>query len=55
MLVLTKSSVRPPVHISGCEMSHLLAWSPRHILSVFNLVLNINVKASFTAVKKDIR
>ena len=32
---------RPPDHVSGCEMAHLLVRSPRHILSVFNLVLDI--------------
>ena len=36
ILVLTKSfvrtSVRLSLHVSGCEMSHALDWSPRHIL-----------------------
>ena len=32
ILVLTKSSLRLSLHVSGCEMSHVLASSPRHIL-----------------------
>ena len=35
--------VRPHLHVSGCEIAHLLARSPRHILFVFNLVLDTNV------------
>ena len=31
ILVLTKSSVPPPLHVSGCE----IAYSSRHILSMF--------------------
>ena len=27
-------SVCLPVHVRGCEMSHLLAWCPRYIQSV---------------------
>ena len=38
-----KSSVGSLLHVSGCEMAQLLARSPRHILSVFNLVLDIHV------------
>ena len=26
--------VRPPVHVSECEMSHLLAWSPSDFSSI---------------------
>ena len=33
------------LHVRGCEMSHLLARSPGHILSVFNLELDIYVMA----------
>ena len=33
--VLTKSPyVHPPVHVSECEMSHLLAWSPSDFSSI---------------------
>ena len=35
--------VRVPLHVSGCKMARLLAWSPRHIPSLFNLVLDIHV------------
>ena len=35
ILVLMKLSVHPFLHVSGCEMAHWLARSPRHILSVF--------------------
>ena len=31
ILVLTKSSVPPPLHVSGCE----IAYNSRHILSMF--------------------
>ena len=31
VLALTKSSVRPPFHVSGCEMAHFLARSPEGI------------------------
>ena len=41
--VATKScvglTIHPPVHVSGCEMSHLLAWSTKHKKSVFNLII----------------
>ena len=37
----TRASVRPPLQFSVCEMSHLLARSPRHTKSVFNLILDI--------------
>lgn len=37
------------VHISGCEMAHLLARIPRQILFVFKLALVIHGK--LTAVK----
>ena len=47
-----RTSVRPLLHISGCEMSHLLAGSPRRILAVFNLVLDINVMAIWQLSKK---
>ena len=38
-----KLSVGPLLHVSGCEMAHLLARSLRHILSALNLVLDIQV------------
>ena len=41
ILVLTKSSVRPPLYVSESGKAHLLARSLRHVLSVFNLVLDI--------------
>ena len=41
----TKSFARPPFHVRGCKMSHLLARSSGHILSVFNLELDIDVMA----------
>ena len=28
------------LHVSRCEMAHLLAGSPRHIFSLLNLVLH---------------
>lgn len=34
---IVRTSVCPLFHIRGCEMSHLLAGSARHILAVFNL------------------
>ena len=35
------SSERPYVlHVSGCEISHLITRSPRHILFVFNGIRN---------------
>ena len=51
-LVLKKSSVRPHLHVTGCEMAHLLARRPRHILSVFNLVLDIYVIVKWQLSKK---
>ena len=45
ILVLTKWSV-PPHHVSGCEMSHLLAGSPRHTQttqSVLKLILDFHI------------
>ena len=37
-LVVTKSSVYtsppPPLHVSECEMSHLLAWSPESVFKI---------------------
>ena len=39
----TRPSVRPPLQFIVCEMSHLLAWSPRHTKSVFNLILDIQI------------
>lgn len=42
---IVRTSVCPLFHIRGCEMSHLLAGSARHILAVFNLVLDINFMA----------
>ena len=27
MFVTNRSPVRPPPHVSGCEMSHLLVWT----------------------------
>ena len=39
----TRPSVRPPHQFIVCEMSHLLAWSPRHTTSVFNLILDIQI------------
>ena len=47
VLVLTKppitTAARPPLHVNGCEIAHLLARGPRPILALFNLVLNIHV------------
>ena len=43
---IVRSYVRPPHHVSGSEMEHLLARSPRHILSVFNLASDIPVMVS---------
>ena len=43
------------LHVSGCEMAPLLARSPRYILSVFNLVLDIHVMVNWQLSKKGIR
>ena len=40
---IVRSYVRPPLHVSGSEMGHLLARSLRYILSVFHLVSGIHV------------
>ena len=37
------TSIHLLLHVSGCEMADLLTRSPRHILSVSNLVLDIHV------------
>ena len=47
--------VRVPLHVSGCKMARLLAWSPRHIPSLFNLVLDIHVMVKWQLSKKGIR
>ena len=49
---IVRTSVCPLFHIRGCEMSHLLAGSARHILAVFNLVLDINFMAIWQLSKK---
>ena len=52
ILVVTKWSV-PPLHVSGCEMSHLLAGSPRHTQttqSVLNLIFEHLYCCQLTAV-----
>ena len=40
--IVRKSYVQA-IHVSGCEMSHLLTSSARHEQSVFNLILDIHV------------
>ena len=47
------TSIHPPLHVSGCEMADLLTRSPRHILSVSNLVLDIHVIFNWQLSKKD--
>jgi len=39
----TRPSLRLPYHVSRCEISHLLAGSPRHMHSVLSLILDIYV------------
>ena len=36
--------VGPRLHVNGCEMSYLLAVSPKHIQIVFNSILDIHVR-----------
>ena len=43
VLTYVGMSVHPPIPVGGCEMALLLAWTTRHILSVFDLVLDIHV------------
>ena len=57
-LVVTKWSVSSsllPVHVSGCEMSHLLAWSPRRTQSVLNLILDIHIVVNWQLLQWVIR
>ena len=46
-LIAKKSSVclslRLSFHVSACEMSNLLAWSPTHIQPLFTLILDLHV------------
>ena len=51
---IVRTDVRPPLHVSGCEMEHSLARNPRHILSVFNLLLDIHVMINWQVSKKNI-
>ena len=44
----------PPTHVSGCEMSHLLAKCSKHIQSVFKLIGH-PCNDQLTAVKKGYR
>ena len=39
--LLTKSCAR--LHVNGCEMSYLLAVSPKHTQIVFNSILDVHV------------
>lgn len=46
-IVCIKSlTIRPPLHVSGCEMSHLLALSTKHKKSVFNLIISTSMFCS---------
>lgn len=46
-IVCIKSlTIRPPLHVSGCEMSHLLAWSTKRKKSVFNLIISTSMFCS---------
>jgi len=40
---IVRTYERPPIHVRRCEMPYLLAGSFRHILSVFNLILDTHV------------
>ena len=40
---IVRTYLRPPFHVSGCEMAHSLARNPRNIPSVVNLVFDIHV------------
>ena len=42
VLALTKSSVRPPFHVSGCEMAHFLARSPEGIYYLAPVVQKVD-------------
>ena len=41
-------------HVGGCEMARLRAWSSRHVLSVFDLVLGIHVMVNWQLSEKGI-
>ena len=41
-------------HVGGCEMARLLAWSSRHVISVFDLVLGIHVMVNWQLSEKGI-
>ena len=49
---IVRAYVSPPIHVSRCEMAHSLARNPRHIPSVFNLVLDIHVMINLQLSKK---
>ena len=40
---IVRTYERPPIHVRRREMPHLLVGSFRHMLSVFNLILDIHV------------
>ena len=42
VFALTKSSVRPPFHVSGCEMAHFLARSPEGIYYLAPVVQKVD-------------
>ena len=50
--VYTDTYVCSVIHVSRCEMSHLLAWSPATIC--VNLDIGNSCYSQLTAVKKDI-
>ena len=49
---IARTHVLPPLHVSRCEMAHSLPRNPRHILSVFNLLLDIYVMINWQLSKK---
>ena len=40
---IVRRDVGPRLHVNGCEMSYILAVSPKKIQIVFNLILDIHV------------
>ena len=47
--------VRPPLDVNGCEMANLLAGSPRNIIPVSNLELELHVVINWHLSRKTIR
>ena len=54
-ILVNRPSLRPLYHVSGCKMSPLLAWCPRHIQSMFDLIVDIHVMVNLQLSNRGIR